>query len=113
MASPTLDDLHGVYSTTELRDMCEGGRKLFNTAADRLHVTAAELNILLRRVPGNPYLLGMDSRAVAKRVTRHLVRAAAHQSSAALEMKNTWFAYQQYILNPTKTGAGRTFSVNG
>jgi hypothetical protein len=112
MTVATLDDLRGVYSTSELRDMCEQGRKLFHTAADRLSVTAAELNLLLRRVPGNPYLLGMDSRTVARRITRHLLRAAEHQNLAAAEMKNTWFAYQQYVLQPTRSGQGRLFNVN-
>ena len=111
----TLDDIQGVYLTTELRTMCEQGRLLFNTAADRLHVVAAELTILLRRVPGNPVLLGLDSRAVARRITRHLVRAAEYETAAAREMKNTWFAYESLILNPGQTNHhnGRAFNVKG
>jgi hypothetical protein len=109
----TLDDLRGVYSTSELRDLCESGRVLFNTAADRLFVVAAELNLLIRRIPGNPYLLGVDSRTTAKRVTNHLVRAGELQTAAAREMKNTWFTYEQLILQPTRTGQARTFDVKG
>jgi hypothetical protein len=115
VANLNVDDLHGVYSTSELRTMCEAGRKLFSSAADRLSVTAAELAVLLRRLPGNPVLLGLDSRATARAVTRHLVRAAALQTGAAHEMKATWFAYEQYILQPSSrgNGNGRTFTVNG
>jgi len=109
---PTLDALQGVYSTSELRALCEQGRALFNHSADRLSVVAAELTVLLRRVPGNPMLLGLDSRAVARRVTRHLVRAAELETAAAGEMKNTWFAYEAYVLNPGQhPGAGRSFDV--
>lgn len=107
----TLDDLHGVYSTTELRTMCEHGRLLFNTAADRLSIVAAELNILLRHLPGNPVLLGLDSRAVARRITRHLVRASELETAAARAMKDTWFAYESLVLNPKTTNTIKQFDI--
>jgi len=109
----TLDDLQGVYSTTELRTMCEQGRLLFNTAADRLSVISAELNILLRQLPGNPVLLGLDSRGVARRITRHLVRASELETAAARAMKDTWFAYESLVLNPTTSGAVKRFDIRG
>jgi hypothetical protein len=109
----TLDDLQGVYSTSELRALCESGRLLFNTAADRLSIVSAELNILLRQLPGNPVLLGLDSRGVARRITRHLVRAAELQTSAARSMKDTWFAYESMVLNPTSAGGVKRFDING
>ena len=111
--APTADVLQGVYSTTELRQMCEGGRQLFSICADRLSVTAAELNVLLRQVPGNPLLLGLDSRAVARRITKHLIRAGELQVSAARSMKDCWFAYEALILNPPAAPSGRTFNVRG
>ncbi|NUR25623.1 MAG: hypothetical protein HOV83_07195 [Catenulispora sp.] len=109
----TLDDIQGVYSTSELRTMCESGRLIFNTAADRLAIVSAELNILLRHVPGNPVLLGLDSRAVARRVTRHLVRASELQSAAARSMKDCWFAYESLVLNPSTSGAVKRFDIKG
>ena len=107
----TLDDLTGVYSTTELRKLCESGRLLFNTAGDRLSVVSAELNILLRQLPGNPALLGMDSRAVARRITRHLVRASELQTSAARSMKDCWFTYEMLVLNPSKAPQAQRFDI--
>ncbi len=107
-----IDDIQGVYSTSELRTMCESGRQVFNVAADRLSITAAELNVLLRALPGNPLLLGLDSRTVAKRITRHLVRAAGLQTEAARSMKDCWFAYEALILNPPQS-ANPGFNVKG
>jgi hypothetical protein len=110
---PSIDDLQGVYSTSELRQMCESGRGVFNLAADRLSVTAAELNLLLRAIPGNPLLLGLDSRAVAKRITKHLVRASHLQVEAARSMKDCWFTYEGLILNPTQPAGRPSFNVKG
>lgn len=111
--APTVDVLQGVYSTSELHAMCENGRQLFNICGDRLSVTAAELNVLLRQVPGNPMLLGLDSRAVARRITKHLVRAAELQTGAARAMKDCWFAYEGLILNPPSAPSQRAFNVKG
>lgn len=108
----TLDDIRGVYSSSELRALCESGRILFNTASDRLSIVAAELNILLRQLPGNPVLLGLDSRGVARRVTRHLVRASELQTSAARSMKDCWFAYESLVLNPVNNSGPKAFNVN-
>lgn len=107
----SLDDIQGAYSTSQLQTMCEQGRLLFNTASDRLSVVAAELRVNLAGLGGNPMLLGLDSRAAARRVTRNLVHAAALQHEAARAMQACWFTYQGLYLAPKP--ASNKFDVAG
>lgn len=91
-------------STAELHKMCDEARRHYHAQADAVGVVAADLQGRLAKVaPGNAMLLGMDSRMVARRITKHLKLAADLNAQSARSFMACWSTYQEYILNTRKT----------
>lgn len=114
MANPTLDDIVGALSASELQRMCEQGRLLFTTSSDRLIVAADEIRNALARVQStNPLLMGLDARASARRVTKPMKHAANLQLEAARAMQSSWRLFGQLYLGKPGSPANPPFDLNG
>lgn len=90
-------------NTDALHVYCDAGRDHHHKRADILAVTAADLQNKLRKsLPGSPMLFGMDSAAVARRITKHLKYAAELNATSARAFLLCWAAYEQYVLNASE-----------
>lgn len=97
-------------NTAELQTMCDDARRHYHAQADAIAVIQASLRADLSKLPGSPVLFGMDSRAVARRITKHLGLAAELNGQAARSFIACYRTYQEYILN-TREAAKSGFTV--
>lgn len=108
-----LDDIIGAASASELQRMCDQGRLLSHSFADRIIVAADEIQLALAQVQGAPHLLGVDMRMNAKRVTRSLRHAARLQTESARAFQGTWYRFQQLYLVRQPGTPKKSFDVTG
>lgn len=97
-------------NTAELQAMCDEARRHYHTQADAITVVAADLRAKLSKLPGSPVLFGLDSRSVARLITKHLTLAAELNAQSARSFVACYRTYQEYILN-TRDQAKAGFQV--
>jgi hypothetical protein len=98
-------------NTAELQKMCDEARRHYHAQADAIGVLATDLRSRLSKVAnGSPVLFGLDSKMVARRVTKHLMLAADLNAQSARAFMACWGAYQEGILN-VKQQANAGFTV--
>lgn len=107
-----LHDIHAPSSMSEMRDMCEQMRILFDSLYDRVMHISGELHPSLAALSGNPYLLGLDSRSAARKTVKPLIHAANLSREAARASKTSWMVYQGFYLPKQPHGARRGFDVH-
>jgi hypothetical protein len=79
------------FSPRMIREYCEKGRRMIRPLYHELHVSAEELEMVLRDVTSaNPQLFGQDSKIRAKIVSGHLRRAADSVEVAAGSLARTY-----------------------
>jgi hypothetical protein len=97
-------------NTSELRQMCDQARRHYHAQGDAVEVVAADLQTRLSRLPGSPLLFGLDSKAVARRITKHLKLASELNAQSARAFVACYSTYAEYILN-TQDAARAGFQI--
>lgn len=101
------------YNTNEFYAMMTALRAHHNVMSDADREMAAELNRLLPRAKGGKLAPArLDLKWYARRVTMHLVHAAACNQASAKAYQNAYNTYINLFTNHQGGGHGRSFDVN-
>lgn len=96
------------YNTSEFREAVETARKFHHAANDQYATIAAELRRLLARIPGHR-IGDIDSKIAARRVARHVAKAAASEVQAAQAFVRSYHLYLDLFTNKAKTSHSKSF----
>jgi hypothetical protein len=97
------------YSTSEFHAMIEAARAHHWGNADRLQTMAAELYRALVDHFGAGRMMGADVKIAARRVTRHLAKAANYNVSTAQAIAFSYHQYTHLFLNSRPNAPRRGF----
>lgn len=107
-----IDGLVTPYNTSEFHAMVETVRGHHHAEYDQMLTIAAELRRMLGKVSGAPALVGVDSKIAARRVTRHLARAAGMNLRVAQATIRSYQMYTELFTGRATTGHQKTFDPN-
>lgn len=95
------------FSPRMIRNYCENGRKLLRPLYHELHVSAEEMEMVLKDVPSaNPQMLGQDSKVRARFVAKHLRQSAQAVEVAAASLARTYQSFRKHYV-PEATAKSR------
>lgn len=101
------------FSPRLIREYCNNARNVIRPMYHELHVSAEEMEMVLRDLPSsNPHMFGQDSKVRARLVASHLRRAADAVEIAAASMVRTYMSFRKHYmaeLNPRPNRARRPF----
>jgi hypothetical protein len=103
------------FSPRMIREYCERARQLILPLYHELHVSAEELELVLRELPSsNPHAFGQDSKIRARLVANHMRRAADGVEVTAASMARTYMSFRKHYLTELSQPkrARRPFDVN-
>lgn len=87
------------FSPRAIREYCENGRKLIRPLYHELHVSAEELEMVLRDVQSaNPQMFGQDSKVRARIVAKHLRQSAEAVEVASASLARTYQSFRKHYL---------------
>jgi truncated hemoglobin YjbI len=89
------------YSTSQIRDFCNRARQLMRPLHNELHISAEELQAVLKHVASaNPQVFGLDSRLRARLVARHMHHAAEAIEVATVSVVRCYASFRQHYVTP-------------
>lgn len=89
------------FSTTAIRDFCNKGRYLLRPLHNELHISAEELQAVLKHITSvNPSVFGLDSRVRAKLVAKHMHHAADAIEVASTSLVRVYASFRQHYVKP-------------
>lgn len=87
------------FSPRLIRQYCENARNFVRPLYHELHVSAEELELVLRELPSsNPHVFGQDSKVRARIVANHMRRAADGVEIAAASLVRTYMSFRKHFL---------------
>jgi len=96
-------------AASDIANYVQAGRDICRTLGVEFEVTAGELAVLLERESSGKLGDRFSSRRAARKVTRRLRRAAAHQQAAGDELIRFWKDFATTygeLLNPKRRAKG-------
>jgi hypothetical protein len=92
-------------SPRAIREYCQQGRNHIRPLFHELHVSAEELEMVLRELPSaNPGVFGMADRGRAKLVSGHMRRAAEAAEVCSASLVRTFMSFRKHYLLPVEQG---------
>lgn len=87
-----------VSTESGLHIVCNKGRRGAMELASTVAMMAEEVELALRHADqGNPYLIGLDTRYRARRVSSHLRHSAELLQMSAVSFARTWFSFRKHF----------------
>ncbi|MGW7537800.1 hypothetical protein [Amycolatopsis sp. NPDC054798] len=102
------------FSSSQLRQYCNGGRTLIRPLANELRIASEELFGALREVPSGQggMFSSVDSRLRARRVAKHLLRGAEGIDLACAGLVRTWVSFEREFLHNTPERSKKHFDLH-
>ena len=87
------------FSPRLIREFCDTARRTIRPIYHELHVSAEELEHVLRDLPStNPHVFGQDSKVRARIVAGHMRRSADAIEVAAASLARTYMSFRKHYL---------------
>ncbi|WP_156994067.1 plasmid transfer protein TraA [Pseudonocardia acaciae] len=104
------------FSPRMIREYCERARNFVRPLFHELHVSAEELEMVLRELPSsNPHVFGQDSKVRARLVANHMRRAADGAEVTAASLVRTYLSFRKHYMPEIHQRGQRTrrkFDIN-